>query len=77
MQFGPKHLRADANPFHATPLALCGARRKRAFLPTHEYFQKMGKQHRVSGARRRAIKRAWGARCFVDREEEVGMKRYL
>ena len=37
----------------------------------------MGKQHRASGARRRAIKRAWGARCFVDREEEVGMKRYL
>jgi len=35
----------------------------------------MGKQHRASGARRRAIKRAWGARCFVDREEEVGMKR--
>ena len=77
MQFGPKHLRADANPFHATPLALCGARPKKAFLPTHEYSQKMGKQHRASGARRRAIKRAWGARCFVDREEEVGMKRYL
>ena len=74
---GPQHLRADANPFHATPLALCGARPKKAFLPTHEYSQKMGKQHRASGARRRAIKRAWGARCFVDREEEVGMKRYL
>ena len=33
--FGPQHLRADANPFHATPLALCGARPKKAFLPTH------------------------------------------
>ena len=80
MQFGPKHLRADANPFHATPLALCGARPKKGFPShSHEYFQKMGKQHRASGARRRAIKRAWGARCFVDREEEEedGMKRYL
>ena len=33
--FGPQHLRADANLFHATPLALCGARPKKAFLPTH------------------------------------------
>ena len=76
---GPQHFRAEANPFHATLLALCGARPKKAFLPTHEYSQKMGKQHRASGARRRAIKRAWGARCFVDREEEEedGMKRYL
>ena len=41
--------------------------------------RKMGKQHRASGARRRAIKRAWGARSFVDRgeEEEVGLKRYI
>ena len=54
MQFGPKHLRADANPFHATPLALCGARPKKGFPShSHEYFQKMGKQHRslnVNGA---------------------------
>ena len=32
---GPQHIKADANPFHATPLTLCGARPKKAFLPTH------------------------------------------
>ena len=60
---------------------LSGARPNEVFVPIHENTsRKMGKQHRASGARRRAIKRAWGVRSFVDRgeeEEEVGMKRYL
>ena len=78
MQFGPKHLRADANPVSCYTASALRRQAKKGFPShSHEYFQKMGKQHRASGARRRAIKRAWGARCFVDREEEVGMKRYL
>ena len=49
------------------------------YFPHVNTSRKMGKQHRASGARRRAIKRTWGARCFVDREEEeeVVMKSYL
>ena len=76
VSLGPQHFRAEANLFHA----LRRQAKKEAVLPTHvNTSRKMGKQHRASGARRRAIKRAWGARSFVDREEEkeVGMKRYL
>ena len=76
VSLGPQHFRAEANLFHA----LRRQAKKEAVLPTHvNTSRKMGKQHRASGARRRAIKKAWGARSFVDREEEkeVGMKRYL
>ena len=78
VQFWPTTSQGRCQPVSCYTASALRRQAKKGFPShSHEYFQKMGKQHRASGARRRAIKRAWGARCFVDREEEVGMKRYL